>query len=109
MQSRATTFLAVISLAIPGALNAQPATKNVFTVTPNLTIPIGIAYSPFVNKLLVTQPFCGTISGTKATGFQVVQVDPAGASSLFAILPDVPLSTDAGSFHTGSPYNQCFE
>src|SRR6476646_1721495 len=95
MERRAAAFLALASFAV-GGLHAQPATKNVFLKAPTggLTTPIGIAYSPLVNRLLVTQPFCGTVAANPAfaTGFHVAQIDPAGGTSLFATLPDVPLS-----------------
>src|SRR6516225_10059937 len=90
--TRSIIAVAVLSMALPTAYG-QPATKNVFPV-PGLTTPIGIAYSPVVNRLLITQPFCGGASGTNATGFSVQAVDSSGVATLFANLPDVPLSSN---------------
>src|SRR5579862_9855295 len=108
---------AILGTLMAGALtiaNAQPATKNVFLAYPNggLDTPIGIAYSPNANKLLVTQPFCGSVSPTNsanATGFSVQAIDSNGNVSLFANLPDVPLSTNPSFGHVGLPYSGCFE
>jgi hypothetical protein len=95
-------------MALPIAYS-QPASKNVFPV-PGLTTPIGIAYSPVVNRLLITEPFCGTATpGGNATGFSVQAVDPSGGVTPFANLPDVPLSTNPAFGHTGFPSDACFE
>src|SRR5258708_22461908 len=60
----------------------QGATPSTFTITPPLVEPIGVAYSPTVNKLLFTVPFVG------GTNRKVIRVTDAGVSSLFATLPD---------------------
>ncbi len=74
----------------------QGATPSTFTITPPLVEPIGIAYSPTVNKLLFTVPFFGK------TNRKVIGVTDTGVSSLFATLPDrvtSPLHPDAWEDH----------
>ena len=93
---------------IHGPLAAQPAPKVVFPAV-GLTTPIGIAYSPFVNKLLVTQPFCGTAVGSNVTGYNVTAIDSSGNSSLFANLGPQALSTNPAYGHNTTPFNSCFE
>jgi len=112
MRYSAIASLALVSLALQGSLNAQPATKNVFPAT-GLTTPIGIAYSPLLNKLLVTQTFCGAVVGDPvtgtATGFNIAAIAPNGSSSPFATLPDIPLSTVGAYGHNTAGFNNCFE
>jgi hypothetical protein len=104
---RSITALSLLSMGLSIAYG-QPASKNLFPV-PGLTTPIGIAYSPVVNRLLITQPFCGGTNGTQATGFNVQAVDASGAATPFAALPNVPLSSNPAFGHSDSPSNQCFE
>jgi len=106
---RNVATLAFTFAVATGAINAQPAAKAVFTAN-GLSTPIGIAYSPLLNKLLVTQPFCGVVSNGMATGFNVAAIDASGNVTPFQALPPVPLSGSGPDFgHSNPGYNNCFE
>ncbi len=52
-----------------------------FPISPKLNQPIGVTYSPIVNKLIFSQPFCGK------TNRQLIAVSDTGAATVFANLP----------------------
>jgi len=94
----ALTFVCAIGLA-----NAQ--TKNVFydSAQGGLSQPIGLAFDPYINALLVTQPFCGTPVAGGSTGYQLKAINASGTVTTFANLPN---QGPAGFGHTGI---ECYE
>src|SRR5260370_23550758 len=73
--------MALMEAGFTPRLQGQAASST-FTITPALNQPIGVAYSPTVDKLLFSQPFYGK------TNRQVIGVTDTGAASVFATLPD---------------------